>query len=229
MHSTKQDKLRFIVTNIPLNTSLKGYSRIFDTGPQFWLLQSHFTFLHRSPLSFQNEARLGGCRAMFHSSATTPEASLRPLTTDFKSDRKTVECLTLTALPPLVRITPRNTAVRWHPCRLSDASGTVVLLLNVSVVPAQPSLVLEWQWWPVWKRLIPCETIFSLSDALQNMDGSLFRSECTSSRPTVATTKFHFNTPRCTQASLTQQSIVWNLCVRRIILEIKLWLNFFNL
>ncbi len=45
--------------------------------------------------------------------------------------------------------TPRDTAVRWHPCRWSDASGVVALLWDVSAVHAQPSLVLDLQWEPL--------------------------------------------------------------------------------
>ncbi len=58
--------------------------------------------------------RLGwvGTAEMFHISATTSEASLRPLATDFRIDWKTVECATLTGLPTLVRITPGDAAVR---------------------------------------------------------------------------------------------------------------------
>ncbi len=49
---------------------------------------------------------------MFHSSATKPEASVRPLMTDFRIDWKIVACPTLTGRPPLVGITPR--AARRH-------------------------------------------------------------------------------------------------------------------
>ncbi len=69
-----------------------------------------------------------GAAETFHSSATMPEASLHPLAMDFKIDWKTAECHTVTGLPPFVRMTPRNTAVRWHPCSLSDVSGVVALL-----------------------------------------------------------------------------------------------------
>ncbi len=61
-----------------------------------------------------SKMRLGwtGAAETFHSSATTPEASLRPLITDFRIDWKTVKCLTLTGCPPLVRVTPRDMEVR---------------------------------------------------------------------------------------------------------------------
>ncbi len=61
-----------------------------------------------------SKMRLGwaGAAETFHSSATMPKASLHPLATDFRIDWKTVECLTLTGLPPLIRITPWDTAVR---------------------------------------------------------------------------------------------------------------------
>ncbi len=53
-----------------------------------------------------------GAVETFHGSATMPETSLNPLTMDFRIDWKTVECLIPTGLLPLVRITPRDTAVR---------------------------------------------------------------------------------------------------------------------
>ncbi len=86
---------------------------------------------------------------MFHSSVTVPEASLCPIATDSRIDWKTVECVTLTARPPPVGITPRYTAVKW-----SDASGVVVLLWNDFAAPAQQSLVLEFQSCSMWKRQI---------------------------------------------------------------------------
>ncbi len=43
--------------------------------------------------------------------ATTPEPSLHLLATDFRIDGKTLECPTLTGHPPLVKITPRDTAL----------------------------------------------------------------------------------------------------------------------
>ncbi len=52
--------------------------------------------------------RLGWAGAVetFHSSAAMPEASLRPLATDFRIDWKKVKCPTLTGHLSLVRITP---------------------------------------------------------------------------------------------------------------------------
>ncbi len=93
----------------------------------------------------------------FHSSATMPEASLCPLTTEFRIDWKTVEYPTLTECPRLVRITPRDMAVRWHPCKWCDASGIVALLWKFSTVHTQPSLIWELQRRLKWKRQIQVE------------------------------------------------------------------------
>ncbi len=82
---------------------------------------------------------------------------LSPLTRDFRIDWKTVECPTLTGRPPLVRITPRDMAVRWHPCRWSDASGVMALPWRLSVAHAQPSLIWELQWRLKWKKRIQVE------------------------------------------------------------------------
>ncbi len=87
-----------------------------------FILVPNKPFSHRPPLSFLNEVWLGKAET-FHSSATTPEEPLHPLATDFITDWKKEKCLPPTGLPPLVRITPTNTAVRWHPCRWSDALG----------------------------------------------------------------------------------------------------------
>ncbi len=91
-------KCTCVVNGVPIICTLA--SHLFHTG------------CHRNS---KMRPRWAGIAKTLHSSAATPETSLCPLATDFRIDWKTMECLTRTGLPPLVRITVRDTAVGWHP------------------------------------------------------------------------------------------------------------------
>ncbi len=64
---------------------------------------------------------------------------------------ETVECPTLTGLPPLVRITSSDTAVRRHP---PGEVMPLALSRCYEMWASKPSLILELQWWTVWKGTI---------------------------------------------------------------------------